>query len=334
MARKKKEAGRFGLLPAALLLGLLLFWGSLGLPEPGRTAAPDIPAADEPLALPQMPAEPVMAAESAALPPLPETPAQTETPAVSILGTTSGGSGSGTVYFKNQTKYEIDMESLLRQPCPVALGREGVQVLIMHTHGTEAYTPTDAHPYQASGEYRTTDKACNMLAVGQRITDLLNERGISTVHSETLNDYPAYNGSYSRALKDINAWLKEYPSIRLVIDVHRDAIGTAGKYYKTIAKVDGQQTAQLMFVTGTDEGGLKHPDWRKNLTFQAQLQDRINGACPGMMRPISIRSGRFNQHVRLGSMLVEVGSCGNTLEEALAAAEVFARSLADALLEQ
>lgn len=119
-----------------------------------------------------------------------------------------------------------------------------------------------------------------------------------------------------------------------MIDVHRDAIGTAGKYYKTIAKVDGQQTAQLMFVAGTDEGGLKHPDWRKNLTFQAQLQDRINGACPGMMRPISIRTGRFNQHVRLGSMLVEVGSCGNTLEEALAAAEVFARSLADALLEQ
>ena len=98
--------------------------------------------------------------------------------------------------------------------------------------------------------------------------------------------------------------------------------------------MDGQQTAQLMFVTGTDAGGLSHDHWRDNLAFQAQLHARLNSTYPGIMRPMSIRASRFNQHVRTGSMLVEVGACGNTLEEALAAAQIFANTLADALLEQ
>ena len=208
-----------------------------------------------------------------------------------------------------------------------------VQVLVMHTHGTESYTPSPGHTYTATGEYRTTDSSANMLRVGQEICDLLNERGISTVHSTVLNDYPAYSGSYNRALKDIQAYVKRYPSIQLVIDVHRDAIASGGVYYKTVAEVDGVQTAQLMFVTGTDAGGLAHSSWRSNLTFQAQLHDRLNSRYPGIMRPMSIRASRFNQHVRVGSMLLEVGACGNTLDEALAAARLFADTLADTLLE-
>ena len=103
---------------------------------------------------------------------------------------------------------------------------------------------------------------------------------------------------------------------------------------RLLAEVDGQQTAQLMFVTGTDAGGLTHDHWQDNLAFQAQLHDRLNSTYPGIMRPMSIRASRFNQHIRKGSMLVEVGACGNTLEEALAAARIFANTLADALLEQ
>lgn len=334
MAAKRKKHRRFGVLLTGILLAALLAAGSGGFPESTTDEKPDIPASDEPSAFP-LPIEALetLQQESAALPELSMQMQVQEPLAVSLTGKTSGYESTGTVYFKNQTKYEIDIASLLGQPSPVKLGTEGVQVLIMHTHGTESYTPTPEHSYEATGEYRTTDASCNMLAVGQAITDALNARGIPAVHSTTLNDYPAYNGSYSRALKDIQAWLKEYPTIQLILDVHRDAIGTSGNYYKTVAEVDGQQTAQLMFVAGTDEGGLSHPDWRKNLTFQAQLQDRINSTFPGMMRPISIRTGRFNQHLRAGSMLVEVGACGNTLEEALAAAEVFAQSLADALLE-
>lgn len=310
-----------------VLCGLLIIVLRLWMPAQSQPL-PDLPASDEPAGDFPLPLEEVLPlTESAAL------PADEVLPAVSApVFTTTDYHSSGTVYFKNETDYPIDIAAMLKQDSPVALGHEGVQVLIMHTHGTEAYTQSPGHTYTATGEYRTTDSSANMLRVGKEICDMLNARGISTVHSQSLNDYPAYNGSYNRALKDIQRYVEEYPSIRLVIDVHRDAIASGGTYYKTSADIDGQQTAQLMFVTGTDAGGLSHSGWRDNLTFQAQLHDRLNSAYPGIMRPMSIRASRFNQHVRAGSMLVEVGACGNTLEEALAAARVFAETLADALL--
>lgn len=314
------------LLCGGLMLALRLFFPTAQLPV-------DLPASDEPDAFPLplvdfLPTAPESSAVSMPILVVEQPPQPVFTPSPSDY------QGTGTVYFKNETDYAIDMTSLLQKDSPVALGEEGVQVLIMHTHGTEAYTQSPGHAYVASGEYRTTDSSANMLRVGQEICDILNDRGISAVHSRTLNDYPAYNGSYNRALKDIQAFVTQYPTIRLVIDVHRDAIATGNTYYKTAAEVDGQQTAQLMFVTGTDAGGLTHDHWQDNLAFQAQLHDRLNSTYPGIMRPMSIRASRFNQHIRKGSMLVEVGACGNTLEEALAAAQIFANTLADALLEQ
>ena len=323
------RSGRTGGPSALVLCGLLIIALRLWMPA-GSPPTPDLPASDEPAGAFPLPREEVLTlTESAAL------PADEVVPAVSPpVFTADGYHTSGTVYFKNETDYAIDMAALLEKDSPVSLGSEGVQVLIMHTHGTEAYTPSPGHTYTASGEYRTTDSAANMLRVGKEICDRLNARGISTLHSTALNDYPAYNGSYNRALKNIQSYVNKYPSIRLVIDVHRDAISSGGTYYKTSADIDGAQTAQLMFVTGTDAGGLTHEGWRDNLTFQAQLHDRLNSTCPGIMRPMSIRASRFNQHVRVGSMLVEVGACGNTLEEALAAARIFANTLADTLLQQ
>ena len=313
------------LLCGGLMLALRLFFPTALLPV-------DLPASDEPDAFPLplvdfLPTAPESSAVSMPIVVVEQPPQPVFTPSPSDY------QGTGTVYFKNETDYVIDMTSLLQKDSPVTLGEEGVQVLIMHTHGTEAYTQSPDHTYAASGEYRTTDSSANMLRVGQEICDILNDRGISAVHSRTLNDYPAYNGSYNRALKDIQAHIQQYPTIQLVIDVHRDAIATGNTYYKTAAEVDGQQTAQLMFVTGTDAGGLTHDHWQDNLAFQAQLHDRLNSAYPGIMRPMSIRASRFNQHIRKGSMLVEVGACGNTLEEALAAAQIFANTLADTLLK-
>ena len=330
MPARKKQIRRAPLQTLLLCGGLIL---ALRLFLPTAQAPLDLPASDEPDAFPLplvdfLPTAPESAAAAAPviITEQPKQPVFTPSP--------SDYQGTGTIYFKNETDYVIDMTSLLQKDSPVALSTEGVQVLIMHTHGTEAYTQSPDHTYAASGEYRTTDSSANMLRVGQEICDILNSRGISTVHSRTLNDYPAYNGSYNRALKDIQAYVAQHPTIQLVIDVHRDAIATGNTYYKTAAEVDGQQTAQLMFVTGTDAGGLPHDHWRDNLTFQAQLHDRLNSTYPGIMRPMSIRASRFNQHIRKGSMLVEVGACGNTLEEALAAAKIFANSLADMLLEQ
>lgn len=326
------------LVPAAVMLAAAIMLPQRAAkprPEP-LPDLPDLPAADEPLAY-ELPDEelPETTIVESVIPELTllenppvQTAGETVVPVVSDGKTSSGG----TVYFRNETKYTIDTDAMLKADCPVSLGKSGVQVLIMHTHGTEAYTKTRAEPYTESDSYRTTDKNHNMLRIGQEITDILNKRGISTVHSETLNDYPAYNGAYTRALRDIESYVKKYPSVRLVIDVHRDALSSGTTYYKTVANVDGKQTAQLLFVAGTNEGGLKHDNWKKNLTYQAQLHDLLNTRYPGIMRPMSIRKGRFNQHVRLGSMLLEVGTNGNTLEEALAAARIFAQVLADQLL--
>ena len=329
MPARRKQTRRAPLQTLLLCGGLML---ALRLFFPTAQPPVDLPASDEPDAFPLplvdfLPTAPESSAVSMPIVVVEQPPQPVFTPSPSDY------QGTGTVYFKNETDYAIDMTSLLQKDSPVALGEEGVQVLIMHTHGTEAYTQSPGHAYVASGEYRTTDSSANMLRVGQEICDILNDRGVSAVHSRTLNDYPAYNGSYNRALKDIQAHIQQYPTIQLVIDVHRDAIATGNAYYKTAAEVDGQQTAQLMFVTGTDAGGLTHDHWQDNLAFQAQLHDRLNSAYPGIMRPMSIRASRFNQHIRKGSMLVEVGACGNTLEEALAAAQIFANTLADTLLK-
>ena len=330
MPARRKQTRRAPLQTLLLCGGFML---ALRLFFPTAQPPVDLPASDEPDAFPLplvdfLPTAPESSAVSMPIVVVEQPPQPVFTPSPSDY------QGTGTVYFKNETDYAIDMTFLLQKDSPVALGEQGVQVLIMHTHGTEAYTQSPGHAYVASGEYRTTDSSANMLRVGQEICDILNDRGVSAVHSRTLNDYPAYNGSYNRALKDIQAHIQQYPTIQLVIDVHRDAIATGNTYYKTAAEVDGQQTAQLMFVTGTDAGGLTHDHWQDNLAFQAQLHDRLNSAYPGIMRPMSIRASRFNQHIRKGSMLVEVGACGNTLEEALAAAQIFANALADALLEQ
>ena len=330
MPARRKQTRRAPLQTLLLCGGLML---ALRLFFPTAQPPVDLPASDEPDAFPLplvdfLPTAPESSAVSMPIVVVEQPPQPVFTPSPSAYH------GTGTVYFKNETDYAIDMTFLLQKDSPVALGEQGVQVLIMHTHGTEAYTQSPGHAYVASGEYRTTDSSANMLRVGQEICDILNDRGVSAVHSRTLNDYPAYNGSYNRALKDIQAHIQQYPTIQLVIDVHRDAIATGNTYYKTAAEVDGQQTAQLMFVTGTDAGGLTHDHWQDNLAFQAQLHDRLNSTYPGIMRPMSIRASRFNQHIRKGSMLVEVGACGNTLEEALAAAQIFANTLADALLEQ
>ena len=329
MPARRKQTRRAPLQTLLLCGGFML---ALRLFFPTAQPPVDLPASDEPDAFPLplvdfLPTAPESSAVSMPIVVVEQPPQPVFTPSPSDY------QGTGTVYFKNETDYAIDMTSLLQKDSPVALGEQGVQVLIMHTHGTEAYTQSPGHAYVASGEYRTTDSSANMLRVGQEICDILNDRGVSAVHSRTLNDYPAYNGSYNRALKDIQAHIQQYPTIQLVIDVHRDAIATGNTYYKTAAEVDGQQTAQLMFVTGTDAGGLTHDHWQDNLAFQAQLHDRLNSAYPGIMRPMSIRASRFNQHIRKGSMLVEVGACGNTLEEALAAAQIFANTLADTLLK-
>lgn len=251
---------------------------------------------------------------------------------ISSINVTQGDEKSGTVYIQNKSGKDIDIPALLSAKLPVSLTKKGPQVLILHTHGSESYTPDAEYNYTPSDNDRTLDTNFNVVRVGDEITNILNERGIETVHVRDIFDSPSYNGAYTRSLNAISEQLKKHPSIKIVIDVHRDAmISKDGTKYKTVADIDGKTAAQLMFVSGSDAGGLVHDNWKKNLSFHAKLQEKMNSKYPGIMRPIIVRDQRFNQHVSVGSMLLEVGTSGNTLGEALYSAGLWANNLADML---
>ena len=205
--------------------------------------------------------------------------------------------------------------------------KEGPQILIMHTHTTEAYTKGRKDTYKETDTARTTDNGYNMVRVGEEMKSVFEDMGLSVVHDKTKYDYPSYTGSYSRALTGIEKMLKKYPTIQIVLDVHRDAIiGSDGTSYAKKTEIDGEQVAQIMLVVGTNDMGLTHPDWKKHLTLAVQIQKNMLGIDSGLPRAIDLRRQRFNEHATPGSLLVEVGTSGNTLKPALAGARYFARA--------
>ena len=222
-------------------------------------------------------------------------------------------------------------EYLSREFTPV-LAQEGPSVLIVHTHGSEAYTPTEKNSYVPSDPDRTENKNYNMIRVGDLVEGILDEAGIGVVHDRELYDYPSYSGSYTRSLEAIETALEKYPDISVVLDLHRDsALDPDGSSHKTTVEFEGVTCSQVMLVVGTGEGGLPHPDWEENFRFALELQTVMQNRYPGLARGIDLRTERFNQHATHGSLIVEIGYSGNTLEEALAAAERFAACLAEVL---
>ena len=225
--------------------------------------------------------------------------------------------------------YRPDKQALLTRPSALSIPEDGPAVLIVHTHSSEAYTMEAGFEYPESDALRTLDERYSVIRVGDEIADILTEAGISVLHDTQPNDYPNYNGAYERMRQTIEEYLAEYPSIRMVLDVHRDAAEDAdGNPVALTAEIDGEACAELMLVVGTDEGGLTHPDWQENLANALKVQALLNRAAPGLCRNLDLRTERFNQHETPGSLLVEVGASGNTLAEALRAARIFGQALA------
>jgi stage II sporulation protein P len=236
------------------------------------------------------------------------------------------------VYIKNSTSRTLDMETLLSAGSPVDFSEKS-KILIVHTHASEAYYPDGGDLYVPTDVERTDDKNYNMIRVGDEMASILTDRGYEVIHMREIFDYPSYNGSYTRTLAAIEKVLEESPDVALVIDLHRDAMVTSdGLTYRTVTEIDGKTAAQLMFVMGTDEGGLSHELWRGNLSFAAQLQRKLCGY-DGLMRPISLSKSRYNQHTTPASLLLEVGTSGNTLQEALYSIQLFSRTFCDYLDE-
>ena len=224
--------------------------------------------------------------------------------------------------------YRPDLDALLQAPLSWDLTDGAPAVLILHTHGTEAYTATPDTTYLPWGNYRTLDQHYNMVSIGAEVARLLEQNGISVIHDHTLHDYPSYSGSYSNARKTIQSYLDKYPSIRMVLDIHRDALSTdSGKQLTTSAIVGGQKSAQIMLVMGTDAAGNRHPNWQANLALALKLTAQLERTDPGITRPIYLRSERFNMDMTPGSLLVEIGASGNTHEEAVIAAHALARGI-------
>ena len=172
-----------------------------------------------------------------------------------------------------------------------------------------------------------------MVRVGGEIAAVLEEAGIQVLHDPALHDYPEYSGAYGRSLTAVEKAMEEHPSISLVLDIHRDAISDAdGSPYKVVSGVAGVNAAQMSFIIGTDGGGLEHPDWQENLKLAAALQQRLLEDYPTLMRPISVRNSRYNQHVSPGALLVEMGAAGNSLDEALLSARLLGEALAETFL--
>ena len=247
----------------------------------------------------------------------------------------SGYTVCGKVYISNSTKYTLSNEELLK-PFAAELTGEAPQILILHSHGSEAYTPAADDGIVWSGDCRTTDTRYNVVRMGDAMAEVFGQAGISVLHDRTLYDYPEYAGSYDRSLAAIDKYLKKYPSIRFVLDVHRDAIETSGgSQAKVISEIDGQGTAsQLTLVVGSDGGGLTHPDWMENLRLAVAIQEQTLTDYPTLMRPLLLRNSRYNQHATTGSLLVEVGTAGNAPEEAELAARLFAGEMVTVLNER
>jgi len=226
----------------------------------------------------------------------------------------------------NTCSLRPDLEQLLIQPLQWYLPLPEPTVLILHSHTTESYTPS-GEVYIESSAYRTLDENFNMLSIGDRVAEILRGNGITVLHDRTLHDYPDYSSAYSHARTASETYLAQYPSIQLILDLHRDASGTAGSELRTAADVNGEISAQLMLVIGTNAAGLSHGKWEENLSLGLKLQAQLERQAPGITRPISLRSQRFNQDLSPGALLVEVGAAGNTHSEAMLAAEQLALAI-------
>lgn len=234
---------------------------------------------------------------------------------------------------KNNSGLEIDVPALMSEELNISVSGDGPKVLIIHTHGSEAYTPEGDDGYEVSDTYRTEDTEKSVIALGTILSEELNSRGIPAVHDSGIYDYPSYAGSYNRTCEAIKEYIDRYPSISIVIDLHRDASEVNGSLdYKTTADINGEKCAQVMLVVGTNASGLEHPNWRENLKFALELQCAAESRYPTLTRPISISRNRYNQHLTSGSLILEVGYCGNTLEEARKAVRLFADAAADVIL--
>ncbi len=217
----------------------------------------------------------------------------------------------GNVKIKNETDYVLTDDILNTDDITI----DNKNIILFHTHSCESYTSSEQYSYTPTGNFRTTDVNFNVIRVGTELETYLKSYNYNVIHSTDYHDYPTYNGSYTRSLKTVENIL-ETTSSDIIIDIHRDAVGSRSDYAPTV-KIGDEEAAQLMFVIGTDAGGLWHPNWRENLKFAVAIQQKAEEMYPGLFKTMMVTTSRYNQHTGKYASIIEVGATGNTLEQCL-----------------
>ena len=257
------------------------------------------------------------------------------TPAGSVTErhyTTQGATGLvGNIAVKNATaSLQPDFTALLEEkPVFAPSAEDAPLVLIYHTHTTESYQRKDTGSYYTENVTRSEDPAVNVVRIGDAVCAVLESSGIACVHDTNIYD-EQYAGAYARSRQSVQDLLAQYPSVQIALDVHRDSISdSATVAVKPTATIGGVKTAQVMILTGAQEGNVSDfPHWQKNLSFALCLQQKAQTMYPGLMRPLFFCPRRYNMDLVPCGLLLEVGSDANTLEEAYLAARLFAKALA------
>ena len=290
-----------------------------------------LPASDDaaPVSEPATPRKEPEETPQPSLPDAPQDDADNGAASQTIAPTSpSGFVQVGDVFIKNNSTKALD-PAWFDGSFAASLSDDAPQVLIVHTHGSEAYTMPKGQEYAPTGTCRTADNSVNMIRVGDEIAAVLSSYGISVLHDRVLYDDPAYDGAYERAADAIRGYLEKYPTLSFVLDVHRDAIeDKAGHQYKVITRED-PSCAQISFVMGSN-----NDHWLENVKLAVAVQQRLTDTSPTLMRPMTLRNSNYNQHLTTGSMLVEIGTAGNSLSEALRAAQLFAVGFAQVITEK
>lgn len=247
----------------------------------------------------------------------------------------TGGETVDNFTVRDTTGSGTDLLWELSQPPAAQIKGDGsVEVLIYHTHTSEAYSESAPGFYYTDMALRTGNQDMNVVAAGEALKNALAARGIGAVHDATVCD-TLFNGSYSRSWEVIQKNLAEYPGIRVTIDLHRDSMTTeSGLKYKPTAEINGRKAAQIMLLAGCNYDGSwdDFPDWEQNLRLMLRVQQSACRRFPDLMRPMDFSISRYNMNATPGSMLIEVGTEVNTVSEARYAASLFGDALADALL--
>ena len=261
-------------------------------------------------------------------PPVTEDALATQQPQVTVTSQPAvfDSQDAGLVEVNSYCGYDADTETLMRMPLSWDLTQGGPKVLILHSHGSESYEKTEN--YTETTRYRTLNTQYNMISLGDRLAQLLEDGGIEVIHDRTVHDHPSYTDAYNQSRKSVKKYLERYPDICLVLDLHRDALQDKnGNQIGYTVEVDGREAAKVMLVVGTDASGLNHPNWKQNMALAVKLYAQLEKTAPGLCRPISFRSQRFNQDLSTGALILEVGAAGNTRQEALNSIEPLAKSI-------